>query len=136
HVHFELRARGTAVDPVALFDGGPLFVRRVAERAARAGRVPPPRAPSAEDLRTPPPLPPWRDASAEAPPVDDAGDGDDASDATGEDAAVIGELAGLPLGDARLLRRLLRFRPTEAMRRAAGGRTFRNLLWPMRGGRV
>lgn len=131
HVHFELRTRGGAVDPLALFDGGPLFVRRVAERAAHAGRVPPPREPSGEDRREPPPLPPWRDeAPASAPvAVSEEGSGDD----EGEVTSVIG---GLEIGSDRLLRRLLRFAPTEAMTRAAGGRLFRNLLFPLRGGRV
>lgn len=131
HVHFELRRDGRAVDPVALFDGGPAFVRRVATRAAAAGRVPPPRALSAEDRRTPPPLAPWRDEDAPEAPAEVVG----SEDESGDDDAAPGELGGLPLGDARLLRRLSRFAPTDAMRAAAGGRLFRNLLWPMRGGR-
>lgn len=132
HLHFELRQGGPAIDPLALFDGGPAFVRRVAERAARAGRVPPPREPSAEDLRTPPPLPPWRESgetpvrTAQATIEEGSGDEDE----------VLTELGGLPLGSQRLYRRLTRFRPTDEMKQAAGGRLFRNLLWPLRGGRL
>lgn len=43
HVHFELWREGRPVDPSALFDGGPRFVERLGERAARRGLVPPPR---------------------------------------------------------------------------------------------
>lgn len=134
HLHFEVRRDGRAIDPVALFDGGPAFVRRVAARAARAGRVPPPREPSAEDRRTPPPLAPWRDPNEPEPDVV-------VSEASGEEGSgdedeVVAMLGGLPIGSARLYRRLTRFRPTEAMTRAAGGRLFRNLLWPLRGGHV
>lgn len=131
HLHFELRHGGRAVDPLALFDGGPLFVRRAAERAARAGRVPPPREPSAEDLRVPPPLPPWDDREVARAPV--VLDPDGTGDGEGELGGLLG---GLELGSERLVRRLLRFAPTDAMMRAAGGRLFRNLLWPMRGGRI
>lgn len=140
HVHFELRDGGTAVDPLALFDGGPAHVRRVAERAAAAGRVAAPRELSAEDRQVPPALPPWQDADvaevprtaaavATAPVVTDEGSGDE------DDDAASSRLDGLALGSPQLLRRLTRSAPSEAMTRAAGGRIFRNLLWPMRGGR-
>lgn len=131
HLHFELRDGGRAADPVALFDGGPEYVRRVAARAARAGRVPSPQSPSAEDRRTPPPLAPWTDegpAHAAAPPV--------VTEETGDEDEVIATLDGLRIGSARLYRRLTRFRPTDAMTQAAGGRLFSNLLWPMRGGQI
>lgn len=131
HVHFELRRGGPAIDPLALFDGGPAHVERAGERAARAGRVAAPRPPSAEDRRTPPPLAPWTDSPAPvrvAAPAPDEGSGDE-----DEAVATLGEL---PIGSTRLYRRLTRFRPTDAMTSAAGGRLFRNLLWPMRGGRV
>jgi len=104
HVHFELIDGGRATDPLALFDGGPAFVRRVAERAHAAGRVPEPERVTAADRPTPPPL-----ADAQPRPA--------------------------PTVDRRaLVRRLLRFAPTEAMREEAGGRIFSNLLWPARGG--
>lgn len=104
HVHFELIDGGRPTDPLALFDGGPAFVRRVAERAFAAGRVPEPEDVGPADRPTPAPL-------ADAQP------------------------AAAPTVDRRaLVRRLLRFAPTEALREEAGGRIFSNLLWPVRGG--
>src|SRR5690606_27108134 len=117
HLHFELRRGGPAVDPLALFDGGPAFVRRVAERAARAGRVPPPSEPSAEDRRTPPPLAPWRDPGEPAVAVSRA----EVAEGSGDEDEPLATLGGLPLGSQRLYRRLTRFRPTESMIQAAGG---------------
>lgn len=110
HVHFELFEGGRNVDPLPLFDGGPAFVRRVAERAHRAGDVPAPEAPSPEDRATPAPLAPATASTAEA--------------------------ADLGIGTAALARRLTRFQPSEALLARAEGRRFRNLLWPARGGRV
>ncbi|HJL20152.1 MAG TPA: M23 family metallopeptidase [Sandaracinaceae bacterium LLY-WYZ-13_1] len=135
HVHFELHRDGRAVDPLALFDGGPAFVRRVARRAHAAGRVPAPQPLRAEDRRTPPPLPPW---TGEAPRAA-AAEPDDppAADAEGgAEGGTVDRVGRLAVGSRRLLRRLLRFRPSEAMTDAAGGRVFSNLLWPVRGGRV
>lgn len=113
HVHFELFEGGHNIDPLALFDGGPAFVRRVAERAHRAGDVPAPRRATAEDRPTPEPLEP-------AVPV----------------VTAPAEPSDLGIGTAALARRLWRFQPTEALLERAEGRHFRNLLWPVRGGRV
>ncbi len=58
HVHFELWQSGHAVDPGALFDGGPEYVERLGLRAARRGEVPPPREVSAADRPAEAPLTP------------------------------------------------------------------------------
>jgi murein DD-endopeptidase MepM/ murein hydrolase activator NlpD len=58
HVHFELWHHGHAVDPVALFDGGPTHVQRIAERAAARGEVPPVQEVTAADRPVETPLPP------------------------------------------------------------------------------
>ncbi len=118
HVHFELRDGGRAVDPLALFDGGPAFVRRVASRAAAAGRVPEPNALSAEDRREPAPLAPWRDEDGPSTPSEPVASEDEE---IGDDDAVPGQLGGLPLGirgscDASSASR----RPTRCARRRAG----------------
>lgn len=113
HVHFELFERGRNIDPVAHFDGGPAFVRRVAQRAFRAGRVTEPQALDAEDRATPTPLTP-----ASAP------------SATPEDDSIAG------LGTRALMRRLHRFAPDAALLAHVTGRRFPNLLWPVRGGSV
>lgn len=56
HVHFELFDDGNNVDALPLFDGGPAHVRRVAEAAHRAGRVPAPSEPDPSERATPAPL--------------------------------------------------------------------------------
>ncbi len=61
HVHFELWREGRAVDPSALFDGGPPFVERLGARAARRGEVPPPRPVTAADRPDEPALAPHPD---------------------------------------------------------------------------
>jgi murein DD-endopeptidase MepM/ murein hydrolase activator NlpD len=61
HVHFELWQDGHAVDPSALFDGGPAYVERLGARAARRGEVPPPRAVTDADRPDEAPLPPHPD---------------------------------------------------------------------------
>ncbi|MCB9592072.1 MAG: M23 family metallopeptidase [Sandaracinaceae bacterium] len=109
HVHFELFDRGSNIDPLALFDGGPAFVERVAARAHRAGEVPAPVAVDADDRPTPAPLEP----SAAAAPSDPA-----------------------RVGSEALVRRLHRFRPSAELLAETPGRTFQNLLWPVRGGSV
>ena len=58
HVHFELWQNGRAVDPSTLFDGGPAYVERLGQRAARRGEVPAPRAVSAADRPEEAPLAP------------------------------------------------------------------------------
>jgi murein DD-endopeptidase MepM/ murein hydrolase activator NlpD len=58
HVHFELWDHGHAVDPAALFDGGPAYVQRMAERAAARGLVPPPSEVTAADRPVEAPLRP------------------------------------------------------------------------------
>jgi murein DD-endopeptidase MepM/ murein hydrolase activator NlpD len=63
HVHFELWDHGHAIDPVALFDGGPTHVQRVAERAAARGEVPPVQEITAAD----------RPVEAALPPADQSG---------------------------------------------------------------
>jgi murein DD-endopeptidase MepM/ murein hydrolase activator NlpD len=138
HVHFELRDGGPAIDPLALFDGGPAYVQRVAQRAAAAGRVPLPREPSAEDRQVPAPLPPWQDdAPAARTPVASTAAGSAADEeGSGDEDDVSSDLDGLALGSRALLRRLTRAAPSEAMTQAAGGRLFRSVLWPMRGGRA
>lgn len=112
HVHFELFENGANVDPLAHFDGGPAFVRRVARRAFEAGRVAEPQAPSPDDRASEEPL-----ADTSPRPLAD-------------EAPIEG------IGTRRLVRRLHRFTPSEGMRANAGGRTFRNALWPVRGGSV
>jgi murein DD-endopeptidase MepM/ murein hydrolase activator NlpD len=136
HVHFELHDSGRATDPLALFDGGPDYVRRVAARAFAAGRVPAPRTPSGEDVASFDALPPWGDTASSAvaraePATSRADDEPGTGDEELED-----HIGGLAIGSAALARRLLRFRPTEAMASAAGGRRFSNLLWPVRGGAI
>jgi murein DD-endopeptidase MepM/ murein hydrolase activator NlpD len=84
-------------------------------------------------VRTPPPLPPW---TGEAPSEPVAVAADEGDDATGDEDAAPDRIGGLAIGGRGLLRRLLRFEPTEAMRRTAGGRRFSNLLWPVRGGEL
>ncbi len=111
HVHFELRRDGRPIDPLALFDGGPAFVRRVAARAFAAGRVPEPEGPSPDDRRAPPPLP-------DAPPA----------------AASEAHATPTALGTVALARRLHRFAPSADLLAQASGRIFSNVLWPMRGG--
>jgi murein DD-endopeptidase MepM/ murein hydrolase activator NlpD len=64
HVHFELWDHGHAVDPVALFDGGPTHVQRLAERAAARGDVPPVQEVTAADRPAEGPLPPASDRVA------------------------------------------------------------------------
>ncbi|GAB4212319.1 MAG: hypothetical protein OHK0013_34970 [Sandaracinaceae bacterium] len=66
HVHFELRQNGRAVDPSALFDGGPPYVERIAMRAARRGEVPAPRPVSDADRPDEAPLTPHPDEIARA----------------------------------------------------------------------
>jgi len=113
HVHFELFEQGRNVDPLALFDGGPAFVRRVARRAHAAGRVPEPNAVGPADRPTPPPLD-GAPSPAPTPQTEAASD----------------------LGTRALVRRLHRFAPTEALLERAEGRHFSNLLWPVRGGSI
>lgn len=66
HVHFELWQNGHAVDPSALFDGGPGYVERIGQRAARRGEVAAPREVTAADRPDEAPLPPHPDEVAEA----------------------------------------------------------------------
>jgi murein DD-endopeptidase MepM/ murein hydrolase activator NlpD len=61
HVHFELWQNGHAVDPSALFDGGPGYVERIGQRAARRGEVAAPRQVTAADRPDEAPLPPHPD---------------------------------------------------------------------------
>lgn len=58
HVHFELWQNGHAVDPSTLFDGGPSYVERLGQRAARRGDVPAPRPVTAADRPAEAPLAP------------------------------------------------------------------------------
>ena len=58
HVHFELWQNGHAVDPSRLFDGGPTYVERLGQQAARRGLVPPPQEVSAADRPREAPLAP------------------------------------------------------------------------------
>ncbi|MGE0789640.1 MAG: peptidoglycan DD-metalloendopeptidase family protein [Sandaracinaceae bacterium] len=118
HVHFQLHVEGHTVDPLALFDGGPAFVRRVAERAHARGDVPEPSAPSAEDRIEEAPLPTSSSSVATVATVPAA----DPSDP--------------PLGSRALLRRLARFAPSSSLLARAGGRTFSDALWPARGGQL
>lgn len=64
HVHFELWQNGRAVDPSALFDGGPAYVERIGQRAARRGQVAAPRAVTAADRPREAPLAPHPDERA------------------------------------------------------------------------
>ncbi|MFK7992334.1 MAG: peptidoglycan DD-metalloendopeptidase family protein [Sandaracinaceae bacterium] len=131
HLHFQLHRQGRPVDPRGLFDGGPRRVRRAAERMHAAGRVPAPAPPTSEDYAEVSPLSPWgrtpATPEAAATPVHEP-------TVSGDEDAPRTTLGGLPLGSRRLVRRLTRFAPTEAMRDEAGGRRFSNLLWPLRGG--
>ncbi len=58
HVHFELWDHGHAIDPVALFDGGPTHVQRIAEQAAARGDAPPLGSVTARDRPVEAPLAP------------------------------------------------------------------------------
>jgi murein DD-endopeptidase MepM/ murein hydrolase activator NlpD len=66
HVHFELWRRGRAVDPSTLFDGGPAYVERLGERAARRGEATAPRPVSESDRPREAPLPPHPEERGEA----------------------------------------------------------------------
>ncbi len=66
HVHFELWQNGHAVDPSTLFDGGPAYVERLGQRAARRGDVAAPRAVTAADRPDEAPLAPHPDERATA----------------------------------------------------------------------
>ena len=61
HVHFELWDRGHAIDPAALFDGGPPHIERLGARAAEHGAVPPPRPVTDADRPAEAPLAPHPD---------------------------------------------------------------------------
>ncbi|MGF1466765.1 MAG: murein hydrolase activator EnvC family protein [Sandaracinaceae bacterium] len=121
-LHFELRRAGRAGDPGARFDGGPAYVRRVAARIARAGRVPPPRPVTAQDRRDPGPLRPWSEEAARG------------RSARARAARAPGGASGL--GSTALLARLLRRAPSEELRARVAGELFSDLLWPVRGGRM
>ncbi len=112
HVHFELWEEGRAIDPAPLMDGGPAFVDRLAARAAARGEVPPPEEVTAADRPAEPELPPWVEGAAPAPAPPPA----------------------LELGSRALFEHLLEHPIPEAIE--ASGRTFSNLLLPVRGGRV
>ena len=58
HVHFELWQNGRAVDPSRLFDGGPAYVERLGQQAARRGLVPAPQQVSVADRPMEAPLAP------------------------------------------------------------------------------
>ncbi|WP_236603951.1 M23 family metallopeptidase [Sandaracinus amylolyticus] len=128
HLHFELWHDGHAVNPAALFDGGPTFVQRLASRAAASGRVAPPEEVTAEDRPIEAPLPPHPDdvvvAVASAPPV--------APSAPSE--APLRELDGLELGSLALARRLLSRAASDTMLSHVEGRVFSTLLFPVRDG--
>lgn len=66
HVHFELWQEGHAVDPSALFDGGPSYVERIGRRAAQRGEVAAPRAVTDADRPEEAPLAPHPDESLPA----------------------------------------------------------------------
>jgi murein DD-endopeptidase MepM/ murein hydrolase activator NlpD len=125
HVHFELWQDGHAVNPAALMDGGPAFVDRLAARAAARGLVPPPIEVTAADRPVEAPLRPFVDAE-EAAPARAAATPRVAERATPAETLTIGSraladhLTGHPIPDALL--------PSIT------GRTFSNLLFPVRGG--
>jgi murein DD-endopeptidase MepM/ murein hydrolase activator NlpD len=114
HVHFELWEDGRAIDPAPLMDGGPAFVDRLAARAAARGEVPPPEEVTAADRPVEPELPPWVDGAAPAP--------------------LPAPAPVLELGSRALFEHLLAHPVPEAIE--APGRTFSNLLLPVRSGRV
>ncbi|MFO0682844.1 MAG: M23 family metallopeptidase [Sandaracinus sp.] len=64
HVHFELWDRGHAIDPAALFDGGPRYIQRLGERAAARGEVPAPHVVTDADRPVEAPLAPHPDEVA------------------------------------------------------------------------
>ena len=64
HVHFELWQNGHAVDPSRLFDGGPTYVERLGQQAARRGLAPPPQEVSSADRPREAPLAPHADEVA------------------------------------------------------------------------
>lgn len=64
HVHFELWDRGHAIDPAALFDGGPRYIQRLGERAAARGEVPAPHVVTDADRPLEAPLAPHPDETA------------------------------------------------------------------------
>jgi murein DD-endopeptidase MepM/ murein hydrolase activator NlpD len=142
HLHFELWHEGRAIDPAALFDGGPTFVQRIATRESARGRVPPPSEVTAADRPDEAPLAPHPEDVARA-----ATAATPASATRTEETphtittpatepprpARLGEHA---LGSLALARRLLSRRPTDAMLSAVEGRLFSTLLFPVRDGTI
>ena len=63
HVHFELWDNGHAIDPAALFDGGPPYIERLGARAAEHGDVSAPSTVTAADRPIEAPLAPHPDES-------------------------------------------------------------------------
>ncbi|AKF08540.1 putative peptidase [Sandaracinus amylolyticus] len=129
HLHFELWHEGRAMNPAALFDGGPTFVQRLATRAAASGRVAPPEEVTAEDRPIEAPLAPHPEdvvtvaTTASVTPV-------------APTEPVLRELDGLELGSLALARRLLSRAASDAMLSRVEGRVFSTLLFPVRDGTV
>jgi murein DD-endopeptidase MepM/ murein hydrolase activator NlpD len=137
HVHFELWQNGRAVDPAPYFDGGPQYVQRIAERAAARGAVAAPAALTAGDRVTEAPLAPHPDEGPESrPPASGRGLGGGSGASEAEPAAATAPAPIDGIGTLALVQRLVAHAPTDAMREAAGGRLFSNLLFPVRGGEV
>ncbi len=125
HVHFELWQDGHAVDPAALMDGGPAFVDRLAARAAARGLVPPPVEVTAADRPVEPPLRPFVDEP-------------EASETRTSETRATRTPApseSLAIGSRALADHLLSHPIPDALTPSVTGRTFSNLLFPVRGGR-
>lgn len=121
HSHFELWQAGHAVDPAALFDGGPAFVERIAERAVARGDVPPIGEVTAEDRREEPPLPP-HELDAERP--------------TTTTTTTAPSTSERPIGSAELATWLRSHPAPVALLEGVEGRVFSTLLFPVRGGEI
>jgi|GEM_PF-1995159 len=121
HVHFELWQDGYAVDPAALMDGGPAFVDRLAARAAARGLVPPPVEVTAADRPVEAPLRPFiDDEAAESAPTTERPARPPTETLAIGSRALADHLTSHPIPDALLV--------------TITGRTFSNLLFPVRGG--
>ncbi len=125
HLHFELWENGRARNPADLFDGGPRFVQRLAERAASLGRVPPPSPVTDADRPEEPPLVPYSEARA---PTE--------ATARREPSSAPRTIEGHALGSLTLARRLLSRRAPTNASELVNGRIFSTLLFPVRDGSV
>ena len=150
HLHFELWHRGRAIDPGALFDGGPPHAQRLATHAAGRGLVSPPAEVAEGERRQEAPLAPHPEDVAEARARQAARDARDAArgpalagastgspTVTSTEAAPLPVFAGVPaIGSLALARLLEAHAAPEVLLRAVPGARFSSLLQPVRDGAV